>query len=82
MRDDVDVRRPDGAQRESRATARPRPTDWAVAALVVLAHLTRVRAGQAEDVVAPGWAEVLSPALAVGAGLPLVWRRSHRGPWL
>ena len=78
VRDDVGVRRPDGAEREPRATAGPRPTDWALAALVVLAHLTRVRAGQAEDVIARGWAEVLTPALAVGAGLPLAWRRSHR----
>ena len=78
MRDDVRVRRPDGAEREPRATAGPRPTDWALAALVVLAHLTRVSAGQHEAVVAPGLADVLTPALAVGAGLPLVWRRSHR----
>ena len=78
MRDDVRVRRPDGAEREPRATAGPRPSDWALAALVVLAHLTRVRAGQHEDVVAPGLADVLTPALAVGAGLPLVWRRSRR----
>ena len=80
MRDDVGVRRPDGAEREPRATAGPRPADWALAALVVLAHLTRVRAGQAEDVIAGGWAEVLTPALAIGAGLPLAWRRSHRRP--
>ena len=78
MRDDVGVRRPDGAEREPRATAGPRPADWALAALVVLAHLTRVRAGQAEDVISGGWAEVLTPALAVGAGLPLAWRRRHR----
>ena len=54
VRDDVGVRRPDGAEREPRATAGPRPADWALAALVVLAHLTRVRAGQAEDVIAGG----------------------------
>lgn len=78
MRDDEGVRRPDGAGRDPRAAAGPRPTDWALAVLVVLAHLTRVRAGRAEDVVASGWADVLSPALAIGAGLPLVWRRSHR----
>ena len=74
----MDVRRPEWATRGSRVTAGPRPLDWALGALVVLAHLTRVRAGQAEDVVAAGWADILAPALAVGAGLAVVWRRSAR----
>jgi signal transduction histidine kinase len=42
------------------------------------AHLTLVRAGQVEALVPAGWAEVLSAAFAVGAGLAVVWRRVHR----
>lgn len=72
------VRRPVGAQRGSRDTVGPSPVDWALGAMVAVAHLTLVRAGQVEDVLPPGWAEVLSAAFAVGAGLAVVWRGAHR----
>ena len=72
------VRRPDGAQRGSRDTVAPRPTDWALGALVTVAHLTPVRAGQVEDILPRGWADALSVAFAVGAGVAVVWRGTHR----
>jgi signal transduction histidine kinase len=78
VRDDDGVRRPSGAQKVPRRATEPTLADWGLGVLVGLAHLTLVRAGQVETLVAAGWAEILSGAFAVGAGLAVVWRRVHR----